>query len=274
MWDVRTEIDAASRVRAASLLRDDAGSVSAALEWLEEARRSGTARFAFAEGRLQAVALGGSAVDALGVRAGAPSALVEALIAATGSSAVAWRSTPLWTACRRAGWQRICEELVVVRELEPAPPSVTFGTRALRSEAQAADLLAQSASGSKNRRAKSVEELWSACRGPERWPHWWALTHTEEAKPIGLALPRIEPGRPEQGRLQFFGLVAAMRGRGWASAAHRAVLAGLAQLGARQYQDATDVHNTAMQRVFSNNGCTPLGIRTEWMRPGTSVDHA
>lgn len=72
---------------------------------------------------------------------------------------------------------------------------------------------------------------------------------------IGVAIPHIEPGRPGEGRLFYFGILPSARGRGLGSFLHKQALSMLKELGAEYYVGSTHMANAAMQRVFERNGC-------------------
>ncbi|WP_051348614.1 GNAT family N-acetyltransferase [Peribacillus kribbensis] len=74
--------------------------------------------------------------------------------------------------------------------------------------------------------------------------------------PIALAIPHIEPGRKNEGRLFYFGLMPAHRGRGLSKMLHYQTLWMLKGMGAEYYIGSTHTTNMAMQRVFTLNSCT------------------
>lgn len=71
---------------------------------------------------------------------------------------------------------------------------------------------------------------------------------------IGLAIPHIEAGTEDEGRLFYFGIMPTWRSRGKATPCHGEALRFLQKLGAKRYIGSTDVANQAMIRVMNNNG--------------------
>ena len=93
-------------------------------------------------------------------------------------------------------------------------------------------------------RAELGEGWQSACR-----------VFFEGGTAIGVAIPHIEPGRPGEGRLFYFGILPGARGRGLGSFLHKQALSMLKELGAEYYVGSTHMANAAMRRVFERNGC-------------------
>lgn len=77
----------------------------------------------------------------------------------------------------------------------------------------------------------------------------------EEDKPIGIAIPHIEPGTISEGRLFYFGLVPGERGKGKSALLHYQALVILKQMGATYYIGGTHESNIRMQKLFLRNGC-------------------
>ncbi|MEI4621610.1 GNAT family N-acetyltransferase [Bacillus cereus] len=82
----------------------------------------------------------------------------------------------------------------------------------------------------------------------------------EKDKPIGIAIPHIEPGTKDEGRLFYFGLLPEERGKGISAQIHLQSLHLLKQMGATYYIGSTHLTNEKMQKVFWKNGCS---IRAE-----------
>lgn len=73
---------------------------------------------------------------------------------------------------------------------------------------------------------------------------------------VGLAIPLIEMGTTDEGRLFYFGVVPDYRGMGVGTAIHREALRLLKQkFQASYYVGSTDILNMSMIRVFERNGC-------------------
>ncbi len=78
---------------------------------------------------------------------------------------------------------------------------------------------------------------------------------TEDDALIGIAIPHIEMGTKDEGRLFYFGVVPHLRGKGMGTIIHRNALALLKQFSAKYYVGSTDIHNQNMIRIFERNGC-------------------
>ncbi|MBM7552262.1 GNAT family N-acetyltransferase [Thalassobacillus pellis] len=77
-----------------------------------------------------------------------------------------------------------------------------------------------------------------------------------EDKGIGIALPHIEPGTEQEGRLFFIGLIPAFRGKGFGVEAHRHALYILKErFLAENYVGMTDEDNLPMKQIFYANHC-------------------
>lgn len=90
------------------------------------------------------------------------------------------------------------------------------------------------------------------------------LVAYKNENPIGVTMPHIEPGTIDEGRLFYFGLIPAFRGKGLATSFHRLSLQYLRKLGARHYIGATGHKNLPMQRVFQKNGCRPFETKVTY----------
>ncbi|KSU84348.1 MULTISPECIES: GNAT family N-acetyltransferase [Fictibacillus] len=77
----------------------------------------------------------------------------------------------------------------------------------------------------------------------------------KDHQPIGIAIPHIEPGTTNEGRLFYFGVFPSARSKGTGSTLHRQVLGCLKEMGAEYYIGSTHLNNEKMQRVFEKNGC-------------------
>ncbi|PDY45999.1 GNAT family N-acetyltransferase [Bacillus pseudomycoides] len=78
----------------------------------------------------------------------------------------------------------------------------------------------------------------------------------EKNKSIGIAIPHMEPGTKEEGRLFYFGLLPEERGKGLSAHIHLQSLHMLKQMGATYYIGSTHMTNEKMQKVFWKNGCS------------------
>ncbi|RFU60107.1 GNAT family N-acetyltransferase [Bacillus sp. V59.32b] len=119
------------------------------------------------------------------------------------------------------------------------------------------DLWGNCMSGSENARSTlSMEEHLRSVK-LELGPYWRKSCYAvyENNKPLGIAIPHIEPGTSDEGRLFYFGLVPEERGKGKSAGIHRDSLVLLHRLGAAFYVGSTDQANHGMQKVFLNNDC-------------------
>jgi ribosomal protein S18 acetylase RimI-like enzyme len=89
---------------------------------------------------------------------------------------------------------------------------------------------------------------------------WLAIYENQE--PIGIVLPQRFPDDPYEGTLMSVGLVPKARSKGYGKILHAKGMEILAQQGATEYVGSTDVQNEPMIRVFEENGCQFVGIRT------------
>ncbi|WP_430786698.1 GNAT family N-acetyltransferase [Virgibacillus flavescens] len=81
----------------------------------------------------------------------------------------------------------------------------------------------------------------------------------ENENPIGVVMPHIEPGTTDEGRLFFFGLLPAQRGKGKSKSLHRQALGLLKDyFNAAYYIGSTGYKNVPMLKTFESNGCTIL----------------
>lgn len=76
-----------------------------------------------------------------------------------------------------------------------------------------------------------------------------------ENQAAGVTMPQIEQGTDDEGRLFYFGIVPAFRGRGLGEYLHKLSLHLLKQMGATYYIGATGQRNIPMQRIFEANAC-------------------
>jgi hypothetical protein len=112
-------------------------------------------------------------------------------------------------------------------------------------------------SGSENTKSTlSMEEHLRSVK-LELGPCWRKSCYAvyENRHPIGIAIPHIEPGTSEEGRLFYFGLIPEERGKGKSAEIHRDSLILLNRLGALFYIGSTNQANHGMQKVFLKNGC-------------------
>lgn len=90
-------------------------------------------------------------------------------------------------------------------------------------------------------------------------PASWAVA-TLDGEPAGLVMPQLKPRHPGRGGIAFVGLLPPFRGRGLGRPLHALGLALLEARGARRYLGHTDVENRAVARIFTANGCRPVGV--------------
>ncbi|TCP29234.1 hypothetical protein EV207_11134 [Scopulibacillus darangshiensis] len=85
---------------------------------------------------------------------------------------------------------------------------------------------------------------------------------------IGVAVPHIEPGTRDEGRLFYFGILPEFRSEGLGNLLHERSLDTLKALGAATYIGTTDAANEPMQRIFEKNGCRYTYEKTtyKWQR--------
>ena len=88
---------------------------------------------------------------------------------------------------------------------------------------------------------------------------WLLAFYGEEL--AGMVLPQCFPGQPDAGTLLHIALVPEFRRRGYGKVLHAKGLELLARLGARRYVGSTHVDNSAMIRVFEENGCRLTGVQ-------------
>jgi RimJ/RimL family protein N-acetyltransferase len=82
----------------------------------------------------------------------------------------------------------------------------------------------------------------------------WLLAFQAE-RLAGMVLPQCFHDRPEEGTLFHIALVPEFRRLGYGKVLHAKGLEELARLGAVRYVGSTHVDNSAMIRVFQQNGC-------------------
>jgi ribosomal protein S18 acetylase RimI-like enzyme len=90
--------------------------------------------------------------------------------------------------------------------------------------------------------------------GSDLDPALWRIA-LQEGEPLGVVLPTVWKGERREGTMSYVGVLPSHRGRGLGRALHAAGLHLLAEAGALRYVGSTDVRNTAMARVFAQNGC-------------------
>ena len=78
---------------------------------------------------------------------------------------------------------------------------------------------------------------------------------TKDDALLGIAIPHIEMGTEDEGRLFYFGVIPHLRGKGMGTVIHRHALALLKQFKAAYYVGSTDIHNQNMIKIFKRNGC-------------------
>ncbi|WP_209480541.1 GNAT family protein [Virgibacillus litoralis] len=82
------------------------------------------------------------------------------------------------------------------------------------------------------------------------------LVAYEEERPVGVAIPHIEPGTLDEGRLFYFGLIPSERGKGKSMPLHKLALQLLKdEFNATCYIGGTSESNQPMLKTFMANGC-------------------
>lgn len=89
--------------------------------------------------------------------------------------------------------------------------------------------------------------------GPKWRQHCYYFTKDQEI--IGMAIPHIEMGTAEEGRLFYFGIVPYLRGQGFGTKIHQITLSLLKQGQATYYVGSTDASNLHMIQIFIQNDC-------------------
>ncbi|WP_064093479.1 hypothetical protein [Rossellomorea aquimaris] len=78
----------------------------------------------------------------------------------------------------------------------------------------------------------------------------------EKGCPIGVTMPHIEPGKVEEGRMYYFGLIPSERGMGKSKWVHRDTMSLLKNFfEASYYIGSTSTNNIPMLKTFKSNGC-------------------
>ncbi|AIF45229.1 hypothetical protein [Virgibacillus sp. SK37] len=81
----------------------------------------------------------------------------------------------------------------------------------------------------------------------------------ENAKPLGVIMPHLEPGTTDEGRLFYFGLVPKERGKGKSVILHQQALQLLRyQFHASHYIGSTSLDNLPMIQTFVHNDCKKI----------------
>ena len=79
-----------------------------------------------------------------------------------------------------------------------------------------------------------------------------------DENPFGMLIPIIDPGKNEEGRLLYRGILPERRGKGLGTPLHQLGLALLQEKGATYYIGSTGIENKPMQQIFRNNNCNPI----------------
>ncbi|MDQ0220233.1 GNAT family N-acetyltransferase [Peribacillus cavernae] len=128
---------------------------------------------------------------------------------------------------------------------------------AVLSEAMFKDLWKKCMSGSDNAKSSlSMDEHMESVKSelPTSWRKSCSAVF-ENNRPLGIAIPHIEPGTDNEGRLFYFGLLSEERGKGKSADIHKDFLTLLKRMGAQFYIGSTGQANEKMQKVFLKNGC-------------------
>lgn len=72
---------------------------------------------------------------------------------------------------------------------------------------------------------------------------------------MGISIPHIEKGTKDEGRIFYFGIVPAMRGKGLGAKIHKITLQLMLKMDINHYVGSTDESNAYMLNIFKRNGC-------------------
>jgi hypothetical protein len=225
----------------------------------------------------------GSTIEGLEVAAGAPGAVLRAVIAELtrrGLGPITYcapeRSGVAAAELERLGFVRLAEWITVRRELR-TPHQLAAAPFALAPLldrlADGLPILEETVGGLPGYEGAPGErvlaDLIAGARRPSLDPLGWMVAY-HDARACGLLLP--EHGRV--GMLAAFGIARWARGRGWGRSLHRYGLNLLAMHGAREYVDYTLAANRAMRGVFRSNGCREAETFCQWRRPASGLEGA
>ncbi|QHS23724.1 GNAT family N-acetyltransferase [Virgibacillus sp. MSP4-1] len=115
--------------------------------------------------------------------------------------------------------------------------------------------LCRSGTANKNDLQENMDEVLDSVKkelGPNWKDHCYYFTKDQDY--LGMAIPHIEMGTKDEGRLFYFGVVPDKRSQGVGKELHKGALEILRTFGAAKYVGSTDIHNEAMIRIFQKNG--------------------
>jgi len=115
----------------------------------------------------------------------------------------------------------------------------------------------QCRSGSANKNKEQTMDQVMNTLSNELGTNWRSncFIFTNNQSVIGIAIPHIEMGTKDEGRLFYFGVVPEFRSKGLGKRMHRKTLELLKEMQAAYYVGSTDTANTAMIEIFKQNGC-------------------
>lgn len=130
----------------------------------------------------------------------------------------------------------------------------------LISDAAYGNLYERSSAGSANKNAPQKKEQFLDSLKRELGEQWreHCLYFINDRDYAGIAIPHIEMGTMDEGRLFYFGVVPEWRGKGMGSAIHKIALTLLRKWNATTYVGSTGSENEPMIRIFEQNGCMLL----------------
>ncbi|MFA1821753.1 GNAT family N-acetyltransferase [Virgibacillus oceani] len=115
--------------------------------------------------------------------------------------------------------------------------------------------LCRSGTANKNKE-QTMDQVMSSLR-KELGTNWRTNCYifSKDQAVIGMAIPHIEMGTEDEGRLFYFGVKPEYRGHGFGKKIHWKTLALLKDLNASYYVGSTDQANLAMIGIFKQNDC-------------------
>ncbi len=113
----------------------------------------------------------------------------------------------------------------------------------------------RSGSANKNKQ-QTIEQIMQSLHH-ELGAHWrdHCFYFTSNNEKLGIAIPHIEMGTADEGRMFYFGVVPEWRGKGYGAKLHLHTLSLLKLFHATYYVGSTDEANTNMIAIFKRNGC-------------------
>lgn len=127
----------------------------------------------------------------------------------------------------------------------------------LMTDAAYGRLYERSSTASANKNTPQKKEPFLNSLERELGPTWrdHCFYFSKVGENIGIAIPHIEMGTKDEGRLFYFGVVPEWRGKGMGSDIHKIALKLLCKWDATRYVGSTGDGNEHMIRIFEQNGC-------------------